>query len=73
MGIEGVGTDTKPASSLIIMAIVGGAVIPPLAGLITDLTANMQYSYLLIVLCFAVVYLFARSNKSISQGKGTVD
>jgi FHS family L-fucose permease-like MFS transporter len=55
------------------MAIVGGAVIPPLAGLITDLTANMQYSYLLIVLCFAVVYLFARSNKSISQGKGTVD
>lgn len=63
MGIEGVGADTKPASSLIIMSIVGGAIIPPIAGLITDSTGNMQYSYLLITLCFIVIFLFSRNNK----------
>lgn len=65
LGIQGVGADTKSASSLIIMAIVGGAVIPPLAGLITDITDDMQYSYGLIVLCFLVIYFFARNNKSV--------
>lgn len=64
LGIQGVGADTKSASSLIIMAIVGGAVIPPIAGLVTDISNNMQYSYALMVLCFLVIYFFARNNKS---------
>ena len=36
IGIQGVGRDTKSASSFLIMSIVGGAVIPPLASMITD-------------------------------------
>lgn len=71
MGIENTGADTKPASSLIIMSIVGGAIIPPAAGLITDITGNMQYSYLLIVLCFIIIYLFAKNNKSATNVKST--
>jgi FHS family L-fucose permease-like MFS transporter len=66
LGIEGTGADTKQASSLIIMAIVGGAAIPPLAGLISDMTNNMQYSYLLVILCFVVIFLFAKNNKGTS-------
>lgn len=67
LGIENTGVDTKPASSLIIMSIVGGAIIPPLAGLISDKSGNMQYSYLLVVLCFVVIYFFARSSKTTSS------
>lgn len=68
IGIGGIGADTKSASSLIIMAIVGGAVIPPLAGLITDFTDNMQHSYVLVVACFVVIYFFAKNNTGISTG-----
>lgn len=63
MGIEGAGVDTKSASSLIIMAIVGGAVIPLIAGKVTDLTANIHLSYLLPLICFVVVAAFAWNNR----------
>ncbi|WP_270087182.1 L-fucose:H+ symporter permease [Sphingobacterium sp. SYP-B4668] len=64
LGIKGVGADTKSASSLIIMSIVGGAVVPPLASQITDMTDNMQTSYLIALLCFVIVLLFAWNNRS---------
>lgn len=64
MGIEGIGPDTKSASSLIIMSIVGGAIFPPLLGYISDLTGNMQTGYYVVLLCFLVVVVFALNNKS---------
>ncbi len=62
-GVEGIGSDTKSASSLIIMAIVGGAIIPPVLGLISDTTGNLQLGYYVVLICFAVVLLFALRNK----------
>lgn len=59
MGIEDTGADTKSASSLIIMSIVGGAVLPILAGKITDLTDNIHFSYFVPLCCFVVVLLFS--------------
>jgi len=59
LGIEGGGSDTKPASSLLIMSIVGGAIIPPVASKITDLSGNIHYSYAVPVLCFVIVLLFS--------------
>lgn len=64
LGIEGTGADTKSASSLIIMSIVGGAILPLVAGKITDLTSNIHYSYYVPMLCFVVVLFFSLSNKS---------
>lgn len=52
MGIHGVGEHTKRASSFIVMAIVGGAVTPPLMGLLAD-QFNMRTSFLVPFLCFA--------------------
>ncbi|HEX7902364.1 MAG TPA: L-fucose:H+ symporter permease [Chitinophagaceae bacterium] len=48
-------TDTKMGSSLIIMAIVGGALLPPLLGAISDATNNIQYGYIVPLVCFVVV------------------
>lgn len=48
-------TDTKMGSSLIIMAIVGGALLPPLLGAISDATNNIQYGYIVPLICFIVV------------------
>lgn len=43
------------------MAIIGGALFPPLMGLISDLTASIQYAMLVPAVCFAVVFFFGRS------------
>ena len=45
LGIQDLGADTKSGSSLIIMAIVGGAALPPILGYISDKTGSIQYGY----------------------------
>ncbi|WP_264551956.1 L-fucose:H+ symporter permease [Flavobacterium sp. N2038] len=59
MGIDGLGHNTKIGSSLIVMAIVGGALLPPVLGLISDLTGSIQYGYIVPLICFSVILLFA--------------
>ena len=60
LGIEGIGEDTKMGSSLIIMSIVGGALLPPLLGFISDKTGNIQYGYFVPLICFGMIALFAK-------------
>ena len=58
LGIQGLGVDTKIGSSLIIMSIVGGALIPLVMGRIADITHNIQNGYIIPLLCFIVVLFF---------------
>ena len=59
MGIDGLGHNTKIGSSLIVMAIVGGALLPPVLGLISDATGSIQMGYTVPLTCFTVILLFA--------------
>ena len=54
LAIKDLGKYTGQGSSLLIMAVVGGAFIPPLQGLLVDVV-GVQLSYLLPLLCY--VYL----------------
>nr|WP_121270480.1 L-fucose:H+ symporter permease [Pedobacter schmidteae] len=58
LGIKDLGSDTKLGSSLIIMSIVGGAILPPVMGYISDVTHNIQIGYIVPLICFVVVLLF---------------
>ena len=58
LGIKELGPDTEMASSLIVMSIVGGAVLPRIFGLITDATGNIQMGYIVPLVAFAVVAYF---------------
>ena len=58
MGITGLGKDTKLGSSLIVMSIVGGAFLPLGLGYISDITGNIQYGYIVPLICFLVVFIF---------------
>lgn len=69
IGVEGIGPDTKSASSLIIMSIVGGTVLPPLLGYISDSTANLQNGYYVVLVCFAMVAIYALQMKSYKINK----
>lgn len=61
---------TNQASSLLVMMIVGGAIIPPLQGLISDLPfVGIHYSFFIPLLCFAYILYFsikARTQVTIS-------
>ena len=62
LGIRGAGAHTEMGSSLIIMSIVGGALLPPLFGAVSDLTHNVQFGYAVPLLCFLVIAWFARAD-----------
>lgn len=58
LGIEDLGAKTKLGSSFIIMAIIGGALFPPLVGLIADSTASIHTAMIVPLLSFLVVVAF---------------
>src|SRR5690606_19113437 len=58
LGIKDLGADTKFGSSLIIMSIVGGALLPPVFGYISDVYLNIQYGYIVPFACFVVILCF---------------
>jgi MFS transporter, FHS family, L-fucose permease len=56
LGITGLKEETKSASSLIVMAIIGGAIFPVIMGSIIDASGdNIQIGYIVPMLCFFVI------------------
>jgi len=62
LGLEKVGDKAEVGSSLIIMTIISGAMIPPLMGFLAD-AFNVQWSYLVPLACFLVVWLATHFGK----------
>ena len=60
LGIERLGPLTGKASSLLIMAIVGGAVIPLLQGVLAD-RFGIQHAFVLPLLCYAYIAFYGIS------------
>lgn len=58
LSIKNLGSHTKRGSSLLVMSISGGAVIPAIMGRISDLT-NMQFAFMVPLLCYVYVLYFA--------------
>lgn len=68
LGIADLGGDTEYGSSLLIMSIVGGAVLPRLFGIISDSTGDIQMGYLVPVTCFVIVAYFGwKGHKTIQE------
>ena len=57
LSMKKLGGHTKLGSSLIIMAIVGGAIIPPLMGVVAD-HFTIQLAFFIPLFCFLVVVYF---------------
>jgi MFS transporter, FHS family, L-fucose permease len=59
LGINDLKENTKPASSLIVMAIIGGAIFPVIMGYIIDNSNdNIQVGYWVPLVCFIVVLYY---------------
>jgi FHS family L-fucose permease-like MFS transporter len=67
LGIKNLGPLTKRGSSLMVMAIIGGAVFPAIMGRISD-AKNIQTAFIVPLVCYAYVLYFAwRGYKPASQ------
>jgi FHS family L-fucose permease-like MFS transporter len=58
LGIEGLGILTSPGSSVLVMAIVGGAAIPVAQGALAD-TIGIHHAFFLPALCYLYVIYYA--------------
>lgn len=59
LSLNKLGSFTKTASALLVMAIVGGAVLPPLYGKFTEVIGSKQLGYLIMIPCYLYILFFA--------------
>lgn len=58
LAIRGLGVYTSQGSSLLVMAIVGGAIIPPLQGYVADVSGSLQLSFLVPLCCYLYIVYY---------------
>jgi FHS family L-fucose permease-like MFS transporter len=70
LGLKGLGPNTKIGGSLLVMAIVGGAVLTPMMGLISESLHSVAWAYLvpLASYIFVAVYSFFGSRQAATTG-----
>ncbi len=59
LGIDGLDENTKIGGSLIVMAIVGGAVLTPLMGWVSETQHSIARAYLVPLLCYCGIALYS--------------
>ncbi|MBI4905449.1 MAG: MFS transporter [Acidobacteria bacterium] len=69
LGIYGLGARAKKASAFIVMAIMGGAVLPKLMGYVADVY-DMSRGFIVPMACFAVVAFYGLSWSKLSKADG---
>lgn len=67
LGMTKLGEDSKIGGSGLIMAILGGAVLTAVQGVISDTTSNINLSFYLPLFCLAVVAFYAVIQKNIQS------
>jgi len=67
LALEGTGIYKSQVSSLLVMAILGGAILPPLQGKIADVTGNLQISFIVPLIAYAYVAFYGAKGHSIRR------
>jgi FHS family L-fucose permease-like MFS transporter len=73
LGVKGLGPNTKLGGSMIVVAIVGGAVIPPLMAVIKNVTGSLAMGYILPLAGYGVVALYGVLGPRIAPPAGNTD
>jgi len=59
LGLKGLGPNTKIGGSLLVMAIVGGAVLTPLMGLISEKSGSIALAYSIPLVAYVCIALYS--------------
>ncbi len=69
LAIAGLGKHTSQGSSLLVMAILGGALIPPLQGFLAD-NIGVHLSFIVPIFCYIYLAFYAWKVKNILRAQG---
>ncbi len=67
LALEGTGIYKSQVSSLLVMAILGGAILPPLQGWVADVTHNLQVSFFVPLVAYAYVAFYGLQGHKIGR------
>jgi len=59
MALNGLGKHVSTGSALLIMGISGGAILPFVYGIISDLSGDVQMSYMIMIPCYLFILFYA--------------
>jgi len=59
LGLDGLGENVKIGASLLVMAIIGGAVLTPAMGLISQWVGSIAIAYLIPMIGYVFVFIYA--------------
>jgi FHS family L-fucose permease-like MFS transporter len=66
------GVFKSQVSSLLVMAVVGGAVLPPLMGRIADVTGDLRPAFFVPLIAYAYVGFYGLAGHKIGRTRQTV-
>jgi len=69
LALDGMGVHKSQVSSLLVMAILGGAILPPVQGWIADATKNLQLSFIVPLLAYAYVAFYGAVGHRLGRAK----
>jgi FHS family L-fucose permease-like MFS transporter len=59
LSLKGLGKFTKLGSAILIMGVVGGGILPPLYGRLSDAMHNNRAAYIILIPCYLYILFFA--------------
>lgn len=68
LALDGMGVYKSQISSLLVMAVLGGAILPPLQGFIAD-RGGLQISYIVPLIAYAYVAFYGWKGHKIGRGR----
>lgn len=69
LALEGTGVYKSQVSSLLVMAILGGAVLPYVLGRVADLTRNLQIAFIVPLLAYSYVAFYGMKGHMIGRNR----
>lgn len=69
LAIDGLGKFTKIGSAFLIMGIVGGAILPPLYGKISEIIQDKQTAYLIMIPAYLYILYYAVAGHTVGREK----
>jgi len=69
LALDGMGIHKSQVSSLLVMAILGGAILPPVQGYIADATKNLQLSFIVPLVAYAYIAFYGAKGHTIGRSQ----
>lgn len=73
LAIDGLGKYTSQGSSLLVMMVLGGAVVPPTLGLVADHLGSLHYAFSLPIICYAYLVWYGFKGCRVGKKVSAVD